>query len=178
MPAFFGSTLLAALLIVSISSSVGIARAKDNLVDPGKVFLEDAEMPRGFQRLVDGDTWTANPGLITAIRQYYDGAALIQQIIYSASTPEKAQQVGEAFFMTLPDRWDIEFNEILTLGDRALSAYGEDADGVIIHMVAFQRSTLVGIVTWIEKEGADLEADTTALAARMEARARAALPKP
>jgi hypothetical protein len=179
MAAILNALVLATLLLFGVSGSARIAHAdENNLIDPGKVFLEDAEMPRDFKRLVDGDTWTANPGLITAIRQYYDGEALIQQIIYSASSPDTAQQVGGAFLETLPEKWGVEYTQMHTLGDRAVSGWGEDDDGVTIHVVAFQRSTIVGIVTWIEKEGADLEADTTALATRMEARARAALPQP
>jgi hypothetical protein len=60
----------------------------------------------------------------------------------------------------------------------AVSGYGEDDNGLTMHIVAFQRSTLVGIVVWLEEVGADLEADTTALATRMDVRARAPLPKP
>ena len=180
MPAILIALVFALLGLIGTSVFVGAARAdENNLIDPGKVFLEDAEMPRGYTRLLNEDQWTANPGLITAIRQYSDGSALIQQIVYSASSSDKAREVGGVFLDTLPGKFDgLEYNEILTLGDRAVSGYGENENGVAIHVVVFQRSTLVGIITWIDEEGADLEADTTALATRLEARARGALPQP
>jgi hypothetical protein len=180
MPAILHSLVLATVVLLGTSVFVEAARADEtNLIDPGKVFLDDAEMPRGYKRLTSEDQWTANPGLITAIRQYSDDSALIQQIVYSASSTDKAGEVGGVFLDTLPAKFEyLDYNEILTLGDRAVSGYGENENGVAIHVVAFQRSTLVGIITWIDAEGADLEADTTALATRMEARARAALPPP
>ncbi|MFN0072260.1 MAG: hypothetical protein ACKVVP_12310 [Chloroflexota bacterium] len=174
--------MLLRLLVVLVTLTVGFPSAvraeptaQGGLPDPKLLFLDDLDMPRGFQRMSPMDQVDTNPGVITAIRQYSNGTAIIQQIVYAAATDAVAKELGGRLIDELTEQYDAEFGEILTLGERAVSGVGEDSNGTTLHIVVFQRGIYAAAILWIESEGDDLEADTVALAGKMDSRARVAL---
>jgi hypothetical protein len=165
--------ILSASLLVSVPVAAMASPAAD-LIDPEPVFLDDADVPVDFERSNDFQDSTDN-GTVISVRNYRNGDWLFQQSVFSAASDQAAGKAGNDYIQRLVLNQNATVRRIDTLGDQAAVGSGIDSTGLSYNVIVFRRGQLVCAVIRTHEDDVDLEADTLALAAKMDARASAAI---